>query len=57
VYMKKTKEFIEKLDKNKNYIFVAHHTTIEGLASTFASSGEMIIVDRSYKVISTFKVN
>ena len=56
-YMKKTKEFIEKLDKNKNYIFVAHHTTIEGLTSTFASSGEMIIVDRSYKVISTFKVN
>jgi phosphohistidine phosphatase SixA len=56
-YIKKTKEFIEKLDKNKNYIFVAHHTTIEGLAGTFASSGEMVIVDRSYKVISTFKVN
>ena len=56
-YMKKTKEFIEKLDKNKNYIFVAHHTTIEGLASTFAGSGEMIIVDRSYKVIGAFKVN
>ena len=56
-YMKKTKEFIEKLDKNKNYIFVAHHTTIEGLTSTFAGSGEMIIVDRSYKVIGTFKVN
>ena len=56
-YMKKTKEFIEKLDKNKNYIFVAHHTTIDGLAGAFASSGEMIIVDRSYKVISTFKVN
>jgi phosphohistidine phosphatase SixA len=56
-YIKKTKEFIEKLDKNKNYIFVAHHTTIEGLAGTFASSGEMVIVDRSYKVIGTFKVN
>ena len=56
-YIKKTKEFIEKLDKNKNYIFVAHHTTIEGLTSTFAGSGEMIIVDRSYKVIGTFKVN
>jgi len=56
-YMKKTKEFIEKLDKNKNYIFVAHHTTIEVLSSTFAGSGEMIIVDRSYKVIGTFKVN
>jgi acetyl-CoA carboxylase beta subunit len=55
--MKKTKEFIAKLDKNKNYIFVAHHTTIDGLAGAFASSGEMIIVDRSYKVISTFKVN
>jgi phosphohistidine phosphatase SixA len=56
-YMKKTKEFIDKLDKNKNYIFVAHHTTIEGLANTFAGSGEMIIVDRSYKVIGAFKVN
>ncbi|NDF94197.1 MAG: histidine phosphatase family protein, partial [Actinobacteria bacterium] len=32
-------------------------TTIEGLANKFANSGEMIIVDRSYKVISTFKVN
>jgi broad specificity phosphatase PhoE len=31
-YIKRTKEFIEKLDKNKNYIFVAHHTTIQGLA-------------------------
>ena len=56
-YIKKTKEFIEKLDKSKNYIFVAHHTTIEGLVNKFANSGEMIIVDRSYKVISTFKVN
>jgi phosphohistidine phosphatase SixA len=56
-YIKVIKDFIEKLDKNKNYIFVAHHTTIEGLASTFASSGEMVIVDRSYKVIGTFKVN
>lgn len=56
-HIKRTKEFIEKLDKNKNYIFVAHHTTIDGLTSAFASSGEMIIVDRSYKVISTFKVN
>jgi hypothetical protein len=55
--MKKTKEFIEKLDKNKNYIFVAHHTTIEGLASAYAGSGEMIIVDRSYKVVGAFKVN
>ena len=54
---KVAKEFIKKLDKNKNYIFVAHHTTIEGLAGTFASSGEMVIVDRSYKVIGTFKVN
>ena len=57
IYMKKTKEFIDKLDKSKNYIFVAHHTTIEGLTSTFAGSGEMIIVDRSYKVIGAFKVN
>ena len=56
-YIKRTKEFIEKLDKSKNYIFVAHHTTIEGLTSTFAGSGEMIIVDRSYKVIGALKVN
>ena len=42
--------FIRSIDNN-------HHTTIEGLASTFASSGEMVIVDRSYKVISRFKVN
>jgi phosphohistidine phosphatase SixA len=56
-YIKTTKEFIEKLDKNKNYIFVAHHSTIEGLANTFASSGEMVIIDQSYKVIGAFKVN
>ena len=56
-YMKKTKEFIEKLDKNKNYIFVAHHTTIQGLVDKFANSGEMIIVDRSYKFLVSFKVN
>ena len=56
-YIKRTKEFIEILDNNKNYIFVAHHTTIDGLVNKFANSGEMIIVDRSYRVISTFKVN
>lgn len=56
-YIKRTKEFIEKLDKNKNYIFVAHHTTIEGLVNKFANSGEMIIVDRAYKIINSFKVN
>ena len=50
-------KFIEKLDKNKNYIFVAHHTTIEGLVNKFANSGEMIIVDRSYKIVDAFKVN
>lgn len=57
VYIKRTKEFIEKLDKNKNYIFVAHHTTIQGLVDKFANSGEMIIVDRSYKFLVSFKVN
>ncbi|NCU52389.1 MAG: histidine phosphatase family protein [Candidatus Fonsibacter ubiquis] len=57
VYIKRTKEFIEKLDKNKNYIFVAHHTTIQGLLDKFANSGEMIIVDRSYKFLGSFKVN
>ncbi|MFZ9258277.1 MAG: histidine phosphatase family protein, partial [Candidatus Fonsibacter ubiquis] len=57
VYIKRTKEFIEKLDKNKNYIFVAHHTTIQGLVDKFANSGEMIIVDRSYKFLGSFKVN
>ena len=53
----RTKKFIEKLDKNKNYIFVAHHTTIQGLVDKFASSGEMIIVDRYYKFLGSFKVN
>lgn len=57
LYIKRTKEFIETLDKKKNYIFVAHHTTIEGLTGQFANSGEMIVVDRSYKITSTFKVN
>jgi phosphohistidine phosphatase SixA len=56
-YMKKTKEFIGKLDKNKNYIFVAHHTTLEGLTNQFANSGEMIITNHAFKVIGNFKVN
>jgi broad specificity phosphatase PhoE len=57
VYIKITKEFIEKLDKNKNYIFVTHHTTIQALVDKFANSGEMIIVDRSYKFLGSLKVN
>ena len=56
-YVKKTKELIDKLDKNKNYILVTHHTTILGLTDYFANSGEMVIVDRSYKIVGIFKVN
>jgi len=56
-YVKKTKELIDKLDKKKNYILVTHHTTILGLTDYFANSGEMVIVDRSYKIVSIFKVN
>jgi len=56
-YVKKTKEFIDKLDKNKNYILVTHHTTILGLTDHFANSGEMVIIDRSYKIVDIFKVN
>ena len=56
-YVKKTKELIDKLDKNKNYILVTHHTTILGLTDYFANSGEMVVVNRSYKIVSIFKVN
>jgi phosphohistidine phosphatase SixA len=56
-YVKKTKEFIDKLDKNKNYILVTHHTTILGLTDYFANSGEMVIIDRSFKIVDIFKVN
>jgi broad specificity phosphatase PhoE len=56
-YVKKTKDLVIKLDKNKNYILITHHTTILGLTDYFANSGEMVIVDRSYKIISIFKVN
>ena len=57
MYIKRTKDLINRLDKNKNYIFVAHHTTIQGLVNYAASSGEIVIVDRSYKVIQTIQVN
>ena len=57
IYIKRIKDLINRLDKSKNYIFVAHHTTIQGLVNYAASSGEIVIVDRSYKVIQTIQVN
>ena len=50
------KKFIKNWDEKKNLVFVTHYVVINELLNYRASSGEIVISNKSLKVIDTFKI-
>ena len=54
--MKKLKEFINNWDGKNNLIFVTHYVVISEILNYASSSGEVVITDKSLKVIDTIEI-
>ena len=50
------KKFISNLDKDQNLIFITHYVVIAEILNYPPSSGEIIISDKSFKVIDTLEI-
>ena len=50
------KKFIDDWDVNQNLIFVTHYVVISEILNYAPSSGEIVISDKSFKVINTLKI-
>jgi phosphohistidine phosphatase SixA len=51
------KEYVKKLETNKNLIFVTHYVVISEILDYAPSSGEIVISDRNFKKIDSIKIN
>ena len=54
--MKSLKEFINNWDGKNNIIFVTHYVVISEILNYASSSGEVVITDKSLKVIDTIEI-
>ena len=54
--MKKLKIFINNWNKNKNLVFVTHYVVISESLNYTPSSGEIVISNKSLKVIDTIEI-
>ena len=54
--MKSLKEFINNWDGKNNIIFVTHYVVISEILNYASSSGEIVITDKSLKVIDTIEI-
>ena len=54
--VKNLKDFVKKNKDDQNLIFVTHYVVIEEVLDYTASSGEIVISNRDFKVIDTFKI-
>ena len=54
--IKKLKEFINNWDGKNNVIFVTHYVVISEILNYASSSGEIVITDKSLKVIDTIEI-
>ena len=50
------KDFLEKWNKKDNLIFVTHYVVISEILNYAPSSGEIVLSDKSLKVIDTFEI-
>jgi phosphohistidine phosphatase SixA len=55
--MRDLKNFINQWNSKKNIVFVTHYVVILEALNTTASSGEIIVADKNYKVIGTIEIN
>ena len=49
-------KFLDNWDKNQNLIFVTHYVVISEILNYAPSSGEIVISDKSLKVIDTLEI-
>ena len=54
--MKSLKKFIKNWDGKKNLVFVTHYVVISEILNYASSSGEIVITDKSLKVIDTIEI-
>ena len=55
--MRDLKNFINQWNSKKNIVFVTHYVVILEALNTTASSGEIIVADKNYKVIGSLEIN
>ena len=55
--MKDLKTFVTKWESKKNIVFVTHYVVILEALDKEASSGEIIVADKNYKVIGSLEIN
>ena len=56
--LKKIKNFVKNWDgKGKNLILVTHYSIITAITNAVPGSGEMIITDRNFNVLTTIPTN
>ena len=55
--MRDLKNFINQWNSKKNIVFVTHYVVILEALNTAASSGEIIVADKNYKVIGSLEIN
>ena len=55
--MKDLKTFVTKWESKKNIVFVTHYVVILEALDKAASSGEIIVADKNYKVIGSIEIN
>jgi len=51
------KFFVKNWNSKKNIVFVTHYVVISEVLNTTASSGEIIVADKNYKVIGSIEIN
>ena len=54
--MKKLKKFVSNWNKDKNLVFVTHYVVISESLNYAASSGEIVISNKDFKVIDTIEI-
>ena len=50
------KKFINNWDGIQNLVFVTHYVVISQILNYSSSSGEIVISNKDFKVIDTFKI-
>tara|TARA_A100001011_G_scaffold395877_1_gene492136 strand:- start:1148 stop:1705 length:558 start_codon:yes stop_codon:yes gene_type:complete len=56
--LKEIKQFVKKWNgKGKNLIFVTHYSIISAVTGSLPRSGEIVITDKSFKILSTIETD
>ncbi|MBM5786873.1 MAG: histidine phosphatase family protein [Candidatus Fonsibacter sp.] len=56
-HIKSVKNLVNNWKSSKNLVLVTHHVTIGSLTNYYPNSGEIVVTDKSFKVIGSVKIN